>query len=372
MNQPNAITILYIDDEPNNLNAFKAGFRRHYNILTALSAAEGMKILNNAEQEIQIIIADQKMPQVTGVDFFNIVRKSHPNPIRILLTGYTDAEDIVDAINKGEIYRYLKKPWEEFEIHNTVQNAYEIYQTRKQLHTKIVELQKANDELNRFVYSTSHDLRAPLASITGIINLARMENSIQDPNNYIEMIESCVTRMDSFILKIIEYYKSVRAEEENLPIHFEPMVENAIENSRMQNPAITIQKEIHQPVAFLGDEYRISIILSNLISNAVKYQKPSEPSPFIKIEVEVTEKKAVIKVSDNGIGILPEQLQNVFRMFFRGSNNVTGLGIGLYIVKEAVAHLGGTISVDSVYGEGTTFHLQIPNKAAQTEPEYVI
>src|SRR5690348_13193241 len=101
----NKIHVLYIDDESSNLTAFKAAFRRKYQITTALSAAEGMKVLN--EQVIHVIIADQRMPQSTGVEFFHIVRKSHPDPVRILLTGYTDAEAIVDAINKGEIYRYI-------------------------------------------------------------------------------------------------------------------------------------------------------------------------------------------------------------------------------------------------------------------------
>lgn len=353
------IKVLYIDDESNNLEAFQASFRRKYNIFTATSAAEGMNILN--QEDVHVIIADQRMPHSTGVDFFNIVRKSHPAPIRMLLTGYTDAESIIAAINKGEIYRYIKKPWDDFELQNAIQNAYEIYATKHQLKTKISELEKTNDELNRFVYSTSHDLRSPLASIMGIVNLANMENSVIDPNNYLGMIQTCVNRMDTFILKIIEYYKSIRVDEEYQEVDFTQLLSDSIELCRMQNSDIIFEVAIHQPIEFKGDEFRLSIILNNLISNAVKYQKPSEPNPTVKLNVQVDEAKAVIEIEDNGIGILDQHLNNIFKMFFRSSNNVTGLGIGLYIVKEALTRIGGEISVQSIYGLGTTFKLTVPN-----------
>lgn len=353
------IRVLYIDDEPNNLQAFQAGFRRKYHIFTANSAAEGMNILN--ENKVHVIIADQRMPQSTGVEFFNIIRISHPDPIRILLTGYTDAEAIIDSINKGEIYRYIKKPWDDFELQNAIQNAYDIYLTRKQLSNKIAELEKTNDELNRFVYSTSHDLRSPLASIMGIINLAKMENSVDDPNNYLGMVESCVNRMDVFIIKIIEYYKSVRVEEQLEKIEFEALLNNSVELCRMQNRAVQFFINVNQPIEFKGDAFRISVIINNLVSNAVKYQKSTETNPMVKLNVEVDENKAIIQIEDNGIGIIDQHLNNIFKMFFRSTNNVTGLGIGLYIVKEALNRIGGEITVNSVFGVGTTFQLEIPN-----------
>ncbi len=134
------ISVLYIDDESNNLLSFQATFRRKYKVHTATSAAEGMGILNT--EDIHVIIADQRMPHSTGVEFFNIVRKAFPRPIRMLLTGYTDAEAIVDAINKGEIYRYIRKPWDEFELQTAIQNAYEIYITRERLDRKMIRLYK--------------------------------------------------------------------------------------------------------------------------------------------------------------------------------------------------------------------------------------
>lgn len=360
-NHSKKIKILYVDDEANNLSAFQASFRRNYQIFTATSAAEGINVLN--ENQVHVIIADQRMPVTTGVEFFNIVRAAFPDPIRILLTGYSDIEAIINAVNKGEIYRYIKKPWDEFELQTAIQNAYEMYSTRLQLKNKIHELEKANDELNRFVYSTSHDLRSPLASVLGILNLAKMESSVVDPNNYMGMIESCVKRMDAFILKIIEYYKSIRVEEDSTAVQFDQLLDDSIELCRMQNPNIEFKVNVNQPVEYRGDIFRLAVILNNLISNAVKYQKPNEAHQQVILDVDVTLDHATIKIEDNGIGILHEHLNNIFKIFFRSNHSVDGLGIGLYIVKEALTRIGGEINVDSEYGQGTAFTLIVPNKA---------
>lgn len=360
------IRVLYIDDEVNNLLAFQASFRRKYKIFIASSGAEGMNILND-EKDIQVIICDQRMPHSTGVEFFQVVRKAFPNPVRILLTGYTDAEAIIDAINKGEIFRYVKKPWDEFELQNAVQNAFELYSTRLQLKRKVAELERTNDELNRFVYSTSHDLRSPLASVMGILNLAKMEDSVVDPNNYMGMIETCMNKMDIFIQKIIEYYKSIRVEEEVGEVDFAGMLKESIEICRMQKPSVEFNLTIDQTVKFCNDSFRISIIMDNLISNAVKYQKPQTDAPQVNVSVKADEYKAQVEIADNGIGIVEEHLNNIFKMFFRSSSSVNGLGIGLYIVKEALSRIGGDISVSSTYGVGTTFRILIPNLGKQSE-----
>lgn len=357
----NRIRILYIDDEVHNLNAFRANFRRSYEIYTANSAAEGMQVLRGIE--VHIIIADQKMPGTTGVEFFHEIKDILPDPIRILLTGYTDVEDIIDAINKGHIFSYIKKPWDEHELFKTINSAYEIYSARKQLKEKVLELEKTNDELNRFIYSTSHDLRAPLMSVQGIINLSRLDNSMTDPQGYMNMVEVCITRLDSFIQKIIEYYRNSRLELEYEKIDFVALIDDCIDTFRHQNTIINFNVKIDQPVPFKGDFFRISVILNNLISNAVKYQKPDEEYPQVNLSVKVEPHKATIRIEDNGIGILSEHLSNIFKMFFRSkNNNKPGSGIGLYIVKEALSKIGGTIGVDSRYGEGTQFEISIPNR----------
>jgi response regulator RpfG family c-di-GMP phosphodiesterase len=124
----NKISILYVDDELNNLISFKAAFRIKYNILTAISGEEAINLLK--KNEVNIIITDQRMPQMTGVEFLENILHEFPDPIRILLTGYADMNAVVDAINKGKIFHYLTKPWNEPELDMAITKAYEVYKTR--------------------------------------------------------------------------------------------------------------------------------------------------------------------------------------------------------------------------------------------------
>ncbi|MFT4859128.1 MAG: response regulator RpfG family c-di-GMP phosphodiesterase, partial [Algoriphagus sp.] len=122
------IRVLYVDDEENNLQAFKATFRRDFKVFLAISASEGEEILMN--EVIDIIITDQRMPEKTGVEFLESIIPIYPKPIRLLLTGYTDIQAVIDAINKGQVYHYLTKPWEEDYLRTVIKNAYEIYTLR--------------------------------------------------------------------------------------------------------------------------------------------------------------------------------------------------------------------------------------------------
>ena len=140
------ITVLYIDDEPHNLLSFKASFRRDYKIFTAESAQEGRKILE--ENDIHIILSDQRMPIMTGIEFFESIVNEFPEPIRILITGYTDINAVIDAINRGQVYKYLVKPWQNDELKLYIQNALEIYHLRKENKELAYKLQLANTELD--------------------------------------------------------------------------------------------------------------------------------------------------------------------------------------------------------------------------------
>jgi response regulator RpfG family c-di-GMP phosphodiesterase len=145
-NQPEEkIKILYLDDEENNLQAFKATFRRDYKIFLAISAIEGEEIL--AKEEVDLIITDQRMPEKTGVEFLEKIIPTYPKPIRILLTGYTDIQAVIDAINKGQIYHYLTKPWEEDYLRTVIKNAFEVYSLRKENEQLTNALIKANEQL---------------------------------------------------------------------------------------------------------------------------------------------------------------------------------------------------------------------------------
>jgi response regulator RpfG family c-di-GMP phosphodiesterase len=140
------INILYVDDESNNLVAFKALFRRDYNIHTAVSAEEGVALLK--EHPFHIILTDQRMPGTTGVEFLESIIPEFPDPIRILITGYADIQAVINAINKGQVYRYITKPWDEQELKMTIENAYEIYSLRESNRQLTAQLLEANKQLD--------------------------------------------------------------------------------------------------------------------------------------------------------------------------------------------------------------------------------
>jgi response regulator RpfG family c-di-GMP phosphodiesterase len=139
------IHILYIDDEIHNLNAFKASFRRSYTVFTASSAEDAETVLS--KQDIQIIISDQRMPRITGIEFFESILSKYPEPIRMLLTGYADINAVIDAINKGQVYKYFSKPWNDDELRQNIDKAYEVYSLRKENKELTAKLLDVNEKL---------------------------------------------------------------------------------------------------------------------------------------------------------------------------------------------------------------------------------
>jgi response regulator RpfG family c-di-GMP phosphodiesterase len=145
MNSDTPINVLYVDDEVHNLNSFKAGFRRKFNIFTAESAVEGRKVLET--ELIHVIITDQRMPVTTGIEFLESIIPEFPDPIRILLTGYADINAVIDAINKGQVYKYIQKPWMDEDLRINIEKAYEIYALRKENKELTEALLVANKQL---------------------------------------------------------------------------------------------------------------------------------------------------------------------------------------------------------------------------------
>lgn len=356
------IRVLYVDDDEYNLRVFKASFRFDYQIFLAKSAKEGLEILK--ENEIHVIIADQKMPEVTGVQFFESLISQYPETIRILLTGYSDIESVIDAINKGKIFYYIKKPWNESDIKLAIEKAGEIYLTKKLLKKRTEDLQKANEELTRFVYSASHELKAPLMTIIGVLKVADMDQNRAD-DMYLNMIEKSVKNLDLFVKNIVNYYKNSRIEESLSEINFDQILDENIKSFDGLN-GINFAIDIVNLSPFKSDDFRIKVILNNILSNAIKYQKKDNPEKRIEIKIHTSPEKADIHISDNGIGIQEKHLQSIFKMFFRGTHYSDGSGIGLYIAKEAIDKLNGSIRVESEEGKFTRFMIEIPNSLARS------
>lgn len=355
------IVILYVDDEAHNLSAFKASFRRNYEIHLATSAADAIKLLKDIHPHI--IITDQRMPEVTGIEFFEKIKDSHPYPIRILLTAYTSSQTVIDAVNKGQIDRYLVKPWNNDIMSTTLQAGYSMYKARVALYEKNEALKKTNSELNRFVYSVSHDLRAPLMSMLGLINLAKMDKEGVNREQYFDLMEKSVSKMDDYIQTTLEYYRNFKSEIGRELLNVDELIRELMESLEIGNP------EVHFDYQFIGnpevtsDRMRLKICCTNLLSNAVKYGKKEDGPYTVSIIAENTDSQLIIKVTDHGIGIAKDDLPYIYDMFYRsasGSRNTKSTGLGLYLVKEAIGRIGGKIIVESEIGDGTSFTLQVP------------
>jgi len=232
----------------------------------------------------------------------------------------------------------------------------------KRLTSQNQELIKINAELDRFVYSASHDLRAPLASILGLINLIKLEKDVEKMRELLNMVTKSVDKMNLFIDDIIQYSRNSRLEPGSEKINFQELVSSVIEGLKYIGHAheVSVNLTVDQKTPFYSDHNRLKVILNNLLSNAFNYYNPHINNPFIKINIKSNEQNALISIEDNGLGISKEHHPKIFDMFYRASEHRTGSGLGLYIVKESINTLNGSITMLSEIGKGTAFKVIIP------------
>jgi signal transduction histidine kinase len=227
------------------------------------------------------------------------------------------------------------------------------------------ELKKSNKELDSFVYSVSHDLRAPLSSMLGVVGLCEMSPLDPFMQKNVTLLKTSIKKLDGFIMDILDYSRNSRLEVESQEIHFEDLLTDISGNLKFMGVEdqrkVDIRTTVRNGVAFHSDKSRIGIILNNLISNSIRYHNPQAAVPFVEVKVEVSESAADILIRDNGIGIDKENHAKVFNMFYRVSNKSIGSGLGLYIVKEAVEKLHGAIELRSEPGKGCEFSIRLPN-----------
>jgi len=232
------------------------------------------------------------------------------------------------------------------------------------LRLKNITLKKVNEELDSYVYRTSHDMRAPLTSLMGLIHLIKTERDVNKIEELARMQENCVSKLDLHIQQIIHLSKNIRTQAELQSIDFRLMLNDIFEELSFFEQSNNVHKVICIAgiSQFYSDAYRIKTILNNLISNSFKYYRIGNERPTIEIDISVNDQYTTILIKDNGIGIAKENLPNVFDMFYRASNQSKGSGLGLYIVKEMVGKLSGTISVKSKIGVFTEFVIKLPNR----------
>lgn len=241
-------------------------------------------------------------------------------------------------------------------------------QDEQRIQEKNKELGKAYAELDKFVYSASHDLRAPLTSVLGLIQIMDHEirlkgNTLDDELlNYVQMLQKSILKLDNFVKDIINYYKNKRFNLVSEEFDLHQLINDAFESLTYARPELELRfiNNTKAKTLFTADKTRVTIIINNLVSNAVKYHTTQKG--FVKINSQIFEEHLLITINDNGPGIAEKHLDKLFGMFYRASIDSKGSGLGLYIVHESVEKMNGSIWVESELGKGTTFYVKLPTK----------
>ncbi len=384
--------ILYVDDEHNNIVVFKNTFFREYNIYTALSGEQGLEIIQ--QHDIHLIITDQKMVGMSGVEFLKKVVETHPDTVRMIITAYSDIDFIMQAVNTCGIYQYILKPWDSRDLKIIIDNAIESYQLKQSNASLILDLKKANDHLeekvkqrtsdldekNEILKKTneikdklftiiSHDLRVPMASL-GVL----MEVMVQTQNNisvdefkrYSAKVQTYIQNVMDLLDNLLNWSLSQLGDKkiEIQQLKLKPVIDK---NLKLIQVAAS-EKKIGIDVGSLDTDFKVSadenmlnLIVRNLLSNAVKF---TPKNGEVVIGFESNKKFAIISVEDNGIGMTDEQLTKLFEPGYfntnRGTAHEKGTGIGLKLCKEYIEKQGGKLEIETKLNEGSTFHVSIP------------
>ncbi len=236
------------------------------------------------------------------------------------------------------------------------------------LQNTLKELEDRNFELDSFVYKVSHDLRAPLSSMLGLLNLMQIETDQKRLTEYVELMQGRAQKLDNFIKTVLTYSQNLNQGIEPVRINFEKIISQCMDELQYMPLASDIRWALVQTGLsdFYNDEFRLITIFKNFLSNAIKYQKSNEEEGMLNIHAHITDTYVHISIQDNGIGIMPEHLPKVFDMFYRATEKSEGSGLGLYIVKQALDKIKGTVRVESEFGKSTTVFLTIPNQLPHT------
>ena len=322
-----------------------------------------------------VILSDHSLPKFNSGEALSILKNTGVRVPFIIVTGNVSEEFAVQCIKQGVDDYVLKSNIGR--LPDAIQSALK-HQEDENLYTKTLRdleennktLVKYNKELESFVNNVSKNLRAPLSSMLNVIHLIKGQDGNDDElANYFEMMEQSITKLDETLQEF--QHHNPKAEITVEPIDLSRLIEEQIEGMKFLPGAASIVKDVStdERHAFFSDLYHVSVIINNLISNAIKYHDPKKTDPFIKISIEVDSKKAVLEIQDNGIGIDDKYLSKVFDMFFRATHKNEGAGLGLHLVKESVDKLHGKLSVNSRLGYGTLFTIELPNHTpvAQTK-----
>lgn len=300
-----------------------------------------------------------------SVNFYSFLRNSERHRVELALTksGSIDSMELELRIEGKSVWVSCSA-----KINTDNITADCILQDITESKQSLIELQKVNFELDSFVYHASHDLRSPLRSILGLIDIYRLESSHKTQLECIEKIEGSVKRLDDLVMELLSISRNDRVNDPHVPINLMYEINNSVSSyyNASDTRGLEIRVEVRQPEDYVSDLTRVRIILNNLISNAIKYRSFDADKSYILIKAIIDRRKVKLTVEDNGEGIEQSKLPHIFDMFYRATERSEGSGLGLYIVKKVADKLNASIEVESYELEGTTFTVIIPNSNSNT------
>jgi signal transduction histidine kinase len=360
--------ILYVDDEMENLVVFQATFEDHFSIVTASSAAEALEILER--QSFPVVIADQRMPGMSGAQLFEIMRRKHPHSKRIMLTGYVDPKSMLVAINQGQVYYFIKKPWEQDEVFSILVRAIEAYEmsiSNLVLQDRLVAADRCA-MLGRSAARLAHEMGNQL----GMLPLLELiEEEYADHEDLMRLAGFARSTHERLVEIIDEVKAFVRFEHQAMstqPLPLSEVVHELVEFLRFErDPSLerlTIDVEGEPWVR--ANRVKIQQVLINLLKNA-EFATREVPDGHIHVKVGEAGDQATIMVSDNGRGMTPEVVQRIWEPFF-STKGEEGTGLGLDVAKSIIEGHGGTITCQSAPDAGATFAIALPRLTADDHP----
>lgn len=337
-------TILCVDDEVDNVDALERLFRKKYRVLKATSAAQALELLK--KHDVTVIISDQRMPNKTGVELLSESIGTHPNAIRILLTGYTDIESVIAAINSGQIYRYVTKPWDPVDLANAIDKAVDRFEIGEELVRKNQALEAALEELktldqakNQFMVLVNHELKTPLTSMLSFSDLLAETRLDLDQQQMITRIKAAAVRLQEMISDALEF---IAAETEQMRLDLKPVATKEILSDKATSEAIqTLASGRHVDFEFqvenqklLCDEKILRNIYRRLLHNAAKF---ADPGTTIKVlGRSLPNNMYQISIINKGKPIPEKRIAQLLKPFTLNENMMNhsvGTGLGLSICQ---------------------------------------
>ena len=371
-------TLLVVDDEPNVVQSLKDLLRLDYTVIGAARGAEGLLCLD--QREVDVVLTDQRMPGMTGVEFLHKVRERHPDTTRLLLTGYADLRAVIEAINLGNVYRYIAKPWDPEELRGVLREACERRDLLRERQQLLLELQRKNEDLERanelkttFIRVAGHELRTPVTLQLGLLGLARRAEMSDRARDLVERVQAATQRLARRVEQMMSllYAESFTRPLDRSPVEVEALMRLAVEDVRpfaeLRGQTLTVTLAPDLGVVEI-DAPKIEDSLNQLLLNAIKF---TPDGGEVRLTAARVEGGLRIEVSDTGVGIAPDLLPHLFEPFFTGLDSdrhssgrfefgARGLGLGLSVVRAFATLHGGTVRVRSEPGLGSTFTLEIP------------